>query len=456
MNPLQESLVNSRAVLDTPMSPLAMGITLLLALIVLFRSRHAAMVAIIAAVAFLPQSEALSLGFHFYVIRLVLLAGLIRVFIRGENAGFRPGPIDRGLLFYALTILVVASLRVPGEFTFRLGNFYDVSLGYFVFRCLLKNEEDFRLVLTRAAYLVLVPFAALMTYECFTGRNPFSIFNGVIETSWVRAGHTRAQGPFRNPITAGAFGATFAMFYASLFFSRLRSRPVLIGLAASIVITLNSHSSGPFLGMALGLLALFMWYFRSRMKVIRLGIVLSLVGLELVMKSNVWFLIGRISEITGGGGYHRAELIEQAVRHFDDWWLAGTVDTASWFPYEVNGKADITNFFVAAGVDAGVLGVIFAVVLIIACFRVLSRGLTRERTLSGARLLWGLGATLVASLGILFSVTYMDQMQVVFYLLLTSIAALAVPSQAGATVLPAPAPARRLERIEWREKILHI
>src|SRR5262249_11561667 len=38
------------------------------------------------------------------------------------------------------------------------------------------------------------------------------------------------------------------------------------------------------------------------------------------------------------------------------------------------------------------------------------------------RLLWGLGSTLVGSIGILFSVTYFDQMHVVWYFLLACIA----------------------------------
>jgi hypothetical protein len=86
--------------------------------------------------------------------------------------------------------------------------------------------------------------------------------------------------------------------------------------------------------------------------------------------------------------------------------------------------------------------------------RAVSRALAKERTLPGAKLLWGLGSTLVASLGILFSVTYMDQMQIVWYFLLASIAVLTVrPALVPLTVLPDPVPARRQERVDWRKRL---
>src|SRR5260221_12735759 len=121
--------------IDSSMSPLAvlmMGV-IVLALLVLFRSRHTAVATIIAAVCYLPQTEAINLGFHFYAIRLVLLAGIIRVFTRGENKGFRWGRVDRALLTYALAIIIMPSLRAPAEFAYRLGTLSDLFIGYFTF-----------------------------------------------------------------------------------------------------------------------------------------------------------------------------------------------------------------------------------------------------------------------------------------------------------------------------------
>jgi hypothetical protein len=411
--------------LENGMSQYGMIFTALLAAIVLFRSRYGAVVAIISAVCFLPQSETLNIGFHFYSIRIELLAGVVRVLVRRETKSFRWGSIDKALLVYTLTILIIASIRAPEQFITRIGNLYDAVLGYYVLRCLIRNADDFYNVLLRAVW-ILVPFAVALSYECVTKRNFFHIFNGIDEYSWIRQGHVRAQGPFRNPITCGAFGATFAMLYASLWFAKQRSKTILLGLIASGIIVWASHSSGPFLGVALGITALIFWRVRRYTKAALITMVVSLVLLNFAMKVPVWFLIGRISNITGGGGYHRALLIDQAVNHVGQWWLAGTSDTGDWFQYqlELNEKADITNYYVAAAVDAGTLGLIFAVTLTIACFKQISRAYAAQEQPRAQKLLWGLGATMIATIGILFSVTYMDQQQILWFFLLASIAAL--------------------------------
>jgi hypothetical protein len=443
--------------LDASMSPSALLAIGALALIILLsRSRYLAGAAIIAGVCYLPQTEALNLGFHFYSIRLVLLAGIARVLVRKENASFRFGRLDRALLTYSLVLVVVASLRAPSEFTYRLGGLYDVTLGYYVFRCLIRSLDDFRLILSRTAY-ALIPFAGLMLYESRTNHNPFALFHGVYVSSEVRYDHVRAVGPFRNAITAGSFGATFAMFYASLYFARLRTRSTYLGLAASIAVVYAAHASGPFLGVALGLLSFGAWKMRKHLKTILWSGVGILLVLQVVMKKPVWFLIGRVSGIAGGGGYHRSLLIDKAVTYFDRWWLCGTVNTGDWFPYTLeSGTADITNFFIAAGVVAGTLGLLASIALIVCAFRELSRGL-RAREGSEKKLVWGIGGTLVATIGILFSVTYMDQMQIIFLFLLASVAGLAdCPQTAPVPELVVLPPPRKLERVEWREKILHI
>jgi len=47
-------------------------------------------------------------------------------------------------------------------------------------------------------------------------------------------------------------------------------------------------------------------------------------------ESPIWFLIGRLSAIIGGTGWARSELIDQAIKHFSEWWLLGTTYTAHW------------------------------------------------------------------------------------------------------------------------------
>ena len=409
------------------MTPFGFIVTLALALLVLCGSRRMAVVWMIAPVCYITEAQVLNIGgFHFTSIRFVLLAGLIRVIARGESKYFRLNAVDKALIAYAAAILIVSTLRVGKveQLIYEVGVLYNIFLSYFVFRCLLRDEEDYRAVLARVAYLI-VPFALLMVLESFTGRNLFSVFGGVLESSWIRDEHVRSQGPFRNPITAGAFGATFAMLFVSILFARRGTLSTFVGLVASILIVSCARSSGPFLGLGLGLLALACWRFRRHTLKICWGLVAFLVGLQIVMKAPIWFLIGRASDIVGGGGYHRAYLIEQFVNRFSSWWFVGVSDTSNWFPYQLaDGQSDITNMFVGAGVDAGLIGVILCVVLVVRCFQRLGIAMKAHRGTASEKMVWGIGSTLVGSVGILFSVTYFDQTYVMWYFFLACVGSL--------------------------------
>src|SRR5260221_13822335 len=206
------------------------------------------------------------------------------------------------------------------------------------------------------------------------------------------------------------------MFYASLLFARVHTRAVFLGLAASVAIVYSAHATGPFLGLSLGLLSFACWRVRDRMKEILWGCVGLLFVLQLAMNKPVWFLIGRASGIAGGGGWHRSELIEKAVEHFDRWWFAGTMDTVDWFPYYLPdyGVADITNWFISPAVLAGLLGLITAIMLIVVSFQTLSKSLSPRRGKFEQKFFLGVGAIPVGTLGIFFSLSLICPMQMNF------------------------------------------
>ena len=72
-----------------------------------------------------------------------------------------------------------------------------------------------------------------------------------------------------------------------------------------------------------------MWPVRHRMKIFRWGVTICLIGLQLVMKAPVWALIQRINLVGGNSGYHRYELVNQAILHFREWWLVGFQNPSS-------------------------------------------------------------------------------------------------------------------------------
>lgn len=415
------------------MSPLGLIILLILSGLVYSQPRQTAAVTLIAAVCYTTQGQVVNVfGVHLTAIRLILLAALIRLMSRKEWSQVRLNSVDRIFLAYAFSIAIIATLRVgtAAELIYRLGCLFDVLLSYFAFRCFIREERDILKILPSVGFLI-IPFALCMVYESHSARNLFYVLGGVSEYSWIRDGHVRAAGAFRNPITAGAFGATFVMLFAGGWFAGLSARQALPGLIASALIAWSGRSSGPLLGLALGLVSLACWKVRRHTATIRWSLVALLLGMQLVMSAPVWFLIARAGDVFGGGGYHRAYLIDQFFKHFSSWWLAGTSDTGDWFPYQLaDGNADLTNRFVMDGVDAGLIGAILSVWLVVACFKRIGLALRqRGNDPVTEKMLWTIGSTLVCTVGILFSVTYFDQMEVMWFFLLASIAGVRYPNR---------------------------
>jgi hypothetical protein len=144
------------------------------------------------------------------------------------------------------------------------------------------------------------------------------------------------------------------------------------------------------------------------------------------MKAPVWFLIAKISNFTGGDGWYRSQLIHQFIMHFSDWWLLGTSETGDWMPTGILNpitgvvSADMTNQYVAVGVNGGLLSLFVFVLILVRCFRNLGDAASalRLHSRNDQMLLWGVGATLFAHAFALISVTYWDQMYVPWWGLL--------------------------------------
>ncbi len=371
-------------------------------------------------------------GLHFYVIRILVLVGWLRLIVQGElTPRIQLNAIDKSLICWvASSIIAYTFMRGTWDaFINRLGFAYNAIGMFFLFRFLIRDLDDI-MVAIKGLAVIIVPLAILMIIEASTGRNIFSIFGGVSEFSMFREGNLRAQGPFTHPIMAGTLGATLAPLFVFLWF-RDRSKLIgAIGFVAATVIMSMSHSSGPLLGYFFGILGLLMWAARKQMRVVRWAVVILLVGLHVVMKAPVWALIGRLCNIVGGDGWHRVELINTAVKHFDEWWLVGTKYTIHWLPFsnEVEpGMADITNEYILQGVNGGLITLSLFIVMIAISFRSLGGTLqaATEQPLSVRIMVWSMGAALLSHLMSFVSVAYFDQVVVFWYLLLAAISGLA-------------------------------
>jgi hypothetical protein len=404
------------------MTSVGLTLTVLLSMMAFILPRSGALLGILGGACYISQYQMVDLGgFNMYAARIICLAGLIRVATRGELAAIRYNAIDKSVVVFCVVSSGVIILRGGGSVAVivgQVGLVYNVLVPYFAFRALIRDHEDLAEFLSQAA-IFIVPLAIFMSLEAQTGRSWFIPIGDE-----YRDGHFRCKGAFRSPITGGTFGATLLPLFAGLCFTPRRRIPAIVGICAASIIVICSRSSGPLLACGAGVLALFFWRYRASMSKIRKRFAWTILGLHLYMKAPVWFLMGRISDIVGGGGYHRAEIVDAAVNNWRRWWFWGTTETGDWVGTElVGGGADLTNQFVAEGVRAGLLGMILFIRIIVFCFSNIGKAVekTADESPEIARLAWGLGSALMATVVNFFSVSYFDQIQEIWVLLLAAI-----------------------------------
>jgi len=297
--------------------------------------------------------------------------------------------------------------------------------------------------LLKILVIIIVPLTISVIIEKTTSRNIFSIFGGVPEVTVIRDGRLRCQGAFRHPILMGTFAATLIPLFFSLWFKNKGGKLFsMLGIICATIITFASASSGPATAYIYGIIALMVWPFRYNMRIIRWLILIALISLHMIMKAPVWFLMARLGEQIGGGGWHRAEIITQAVTHFNEWWLIGTTYTAHWMPnvLPINpNMIDITNQFIFEGVGGGIWRMGAFIIIIIICFRELGKSnlILKDQSIDLRIFSWSLGAALFTHVMSFMSVSYFDQIIVFWYLLLAIISVFTstinIPTKSDAT-----------------------
>jgi hypothetical protein len=280
-----------------------------------------------------------------------------------------------------------------------------------------------------------------MLSEQMTGHNLFSILGGVPEMSEVRNGRIRAQGPFAHSILAGSVGAACLPLMIGLW--RQYRKIAIAGIVACCSMIIASASSGPIMSALFAIGALFMWYWRGRMRLLRWLAVLAYIGLDLIMKAPAYYLIMRIDLTGSSTSWHRAALIDTALKHLTEWWFAGTDFTRHWMDYGVGWNPDhidITNHYLVMGVYGGIPLMLLFIAVLAKAFSFVGQTLQKAYNLQiqeSRFMFWALGASLFSHAATFLSVSYFDQSFVFLYLTLaaicsTSIQTMQLPANSGA------------------------
>ncbi|MCX7727668.1 MAG: O-antigen ligase family protein, partial [Chitinispirillaceae bacterium] len=326
-------------------------------------------------------------------------------------------------------VMVVTGTILSGMegFINRMGNTTDAMGIYFIARFLLAEPDDIKSLIKGMA-IILLPLGFLMLIEMKTGRNFFSDFGGVPEITVVRHGKLRCQGAFAHPILAGTAGAVSFPFMVYFILTKTSRVIGIIGVISTLAMVVTSNSSGPIMTLFFGIVGLFFWRWRFKMKIVRIFILLTLVGLNFVMKSPVWYLLAKIDLTGSSTGWHRAELINSALIHLQEWWLVGTNYTRHWMPTGVSWSpdhTDITNHYLHFGVIGGLPTMVCFIMMIVKGFRLIGILIRKEYLEKEEHLLfWTAGSILFAHVMTFFSVSYFDQTSVFLYTLFAIIGSL--------------------------------
>jgi hypothetical protein len=428
------------------MSPFSAFILSILCILIVAVPRRWAALPILLCMLYITQRPMIMIaGLHLSCYRILITFGMIRVFIKKEYFPHDTNKIARYIILWAIVGLTAYTLLhgFNRELVFKISLIYDVLMLFFYFKSIFKSLDDIIFICKMLPFIIL-PLTCFMIRESLTGNNIYSYFGDVPVISDIRNGRFRCQGPFAHPILAGTFGATVYPFIAALWFQKgYKKIWVIIGMLCSAIIALTAGSSGAFMTLLLENLAFGFWFLRNQMQWVRRGIVMAIIGLIFFMKAPIWYLFAKLSDATGGSGWHRAFLLDQAFgKYFHEWWLIGTKVTRHWMPtgvFYTQTQSDITNQFLWEGVNGGIFTMGLFIAFIVCCFKAVGHSLKKNELspFNQRFFLWALGVALFGHIVSFMSVTYFDQIIIFWTMLLGMIAAIsAIPLYSVAPTLP--------------------
>ena len=309
---------------------------------------------IVLLIASFPSAQRIiifTLDFNF--LRIALLCAVVRIVIRSEFSNIRLIPVDRVLIYYVIWGIVAYGLLF-GSFNAlvtRTGYMLEIFCAYLVARVCVLNWVDLRRI-GLAFGILSLPAAFLFYWEESTGRNLMHVFGGVPEFTLVREDRVRAQGPFSHPIMAGMFWSGCLAWIVAAKSLATNTAAISLFIGSILAIVVFTASSTPVMAVAVFLLGLWLFLFRSQIRTIQISVLVALMVLQIFMNAPVWHLISRINLTGGSTGWHRYHLIDQAVARVFEWGLLGVRSTAHWG----TGLGDVTNQYILEGVRGGLLG----------------------------------------------------------------------------------------------------
>ncbi|HNS20232.1 MAG TPA: hypothetical protein PKH24_07020 [Sedimentisphaerales bacterium] len=395
---------------------LTLFITVVLSTLTLAVPRKYILLPFVIGACWVPADQCVIIvGLHFYVLQILVLAGILRLWIRSEIVSIRWNRFDRLVLAWALVGTAVYTLQWMsfGALLLRCGRLLEWLGLYWIFRQSLRSWRDigFVHIALGVCAVAMLPFVVV---EWRNGSNPFTSL-GRVTTDW-REGAYRCAATFPHAIMMGLFWATVVPLFIG--FARQKRCAWLLwpAVASCTFMIWVTASSTPVLTFAGALAIVLVYSWRRNTPRVAWGVLFLLIGLHFVMKAPVWSLLSRVSVVAGSTGWHRYHLIDQAIGHFFEWVLIGTRSTGHWG----YGLQDVTNQYILEGVRGGFVTCVLFCVLIFLSARTFLRVSLTCRDRSESYLAWCAFATVIAHAISFLGVSYFGQITLIWYLLLAA------------------------------------
>jgi hypothetical protein len=429
-------------------------VVILVCLILLAGSRRRALAAFLAACIMIPMDQVLVIGgLHFPMVRILIIFAMIRIIrekFSGKTELFSGGInwLDKWFLVLMIftTLDGILLWQNSGYVVFALGSLFSAAGVYFAWRYFIRDEEDVRRVI-RVLAVMMAAIAVIMIYEHFVGQNFYYKFLGGAEANVfgshldIRDGKIRARGVFAHPILAGSFGGFCFPLFVGLWWRGFKEdrKFAALGVLSALVPPFAANSSTALFGLLGGIIGLSFWAMRDHMRLIRWAIAGLLTSLHLVMKAPVWELINRVSLTDSSSSYHRYQLVDQCIRHFQDWFLIGTKNYGDW-GWEM---WDLSNSYVGTADTVGLIPLIAFIAILVVAYRYVGisrRSFESSNEKAKELFVWAFGASLFANTVAFMGIGYFDQTFIAWYCILAMVCAITLPARLGQSA-PAPVPA---------------
>lgn len=141
-----------------------------------------------------------------------------------------------------------------------------------------------------------------------------------------------------------------------------------------------------------------------------------LVFIQIFSNRNVYAVIFSYASRIGGTGYHRIALINFAIRDFGKWWLTGYGGVDPGWGYSIGMQyTDVTNEYIMAGVQYGMIGVIALCWMLYVSFSSIITAYRKEKDPYMKSIYWAIGSLLVAVSIVWTSAHFFGQLITIFY-----------------------------------------